>query len=116
MPTGQDGRRYLSEGAVAELSCKQTGDNLSADYGLGFQCGASGTASGSAASVGGSVPGFGHGGAVGTELWVNPEAGRVTVWMVHQDGGFGLGGEQLRPMFKALGAKLPRAAAAVAAL
>ena len=32
--------------------------------------------------------GFGHGGAMGSKLYVHPRAGRVAVLMVHQDGGF----------------------------
>ena len=32
--------------------------------------------------------GFGHGGALGTKLFLHPGAGRVAVLMCHQDGGF----------------------------
>ena len=110
-----DGTRYLSKSSVRELSRSQTGE-LGVQYGLGFQCGASGTASGSAVSPGHGASGFGHGGAVGTELWVDPAAGKVTVFMVHQDGGFGAEGAQLRPSFKALGVALTRTGLAAASL
>ena len=68
-----DGRRYLSADAVAQMTACATG---AASYGLGWSV------------VADDDGGFGHGGAMGSKLYVHPRAGRVAVLMVHQDGGF----------------------------
>lgn len=52
-----EGRRYLSEAAIREMTTKQTGD-LPESYGLGWWT---------------EGQAFGHGGAYCTNLWVNPE-------------------------------------------
>ena len=72
-----DGRRYLSEGAVAQMTTEQT-----PGYALGWAVAAGGAWD----EDGGG--GFGHGGAMGTKLFLHPGAGRVAVLMCHQDGGF----------------------------
>lgn len=87
------GRRYLSERAVAELTADQTGD-VAAGYGLGWQLDPPGSA---------GAGGIGHGGAMGTELWIHPGSGRLTVLMVHQDGGYEADGGDLRRTTKMLG-------------
>jgi len=71
-----DGKRVLSEEAVKQLTTNQTGDALNANgskpsYGLGF-------------SVGGT--GFGHGGALSTNMNVDTKLGLVTVWLVQHAG------------------------------
>ena len=40
---------------------------------------------------------------MGTELWLHPGSGRLTVLMVHQDGGYEADGGELRRAIKALG-------------
>ena len=77
-----DGRRYLSEGAVAQMTAEQT-----PGYALGWAVAAGGEWD----DDGGG--GFGHGGAMGTKLFLHPGAGRVAVLMCHQDGGFDTGNE-----------------------
>jgi len=68
-----DGRRYLSEASVKEMSTAQTGD-LPTSYGLGLAVDkAPGT-------------GFGHGGAYGTNMRIDPKRGIVTVYMVQYAG------------------------------
>ncbi len=62
-----DGRRYLSEGAVKELTSKQTPAELKDGYGLGF-------------SAGGSS--FGHGGAYSTNTSADRDSGLILVWLV----------------------------------
>ena len=72
-----DGRRYLSEAAVKQMTSKQTGDALKDGYGFGF-------------SVGGTT--FGHGGAHATNMTVDTQRGLVTIWMVQHGGYLGDGG------------------------
>ena len=76
-----DGTRYLSPGAVAEMSTEhRTAAGEPIGYGLGWSIvrgGAEDAASG----------GFGHQGATGSGLFVHPPTGRTIVLMLHQDGG-----------------------------
>ena len=72
-----DGRRYLSEAAVKQMTSKQTGDALKDGYGLGFSV---------------SPTTFGHGGAHATNMTVDTQRGLVTVWMVQHGGYPGDGG------------------------
>ena len=78
------GRRYLSEAAVAELTKRQTPATVKESYGLGF-------------SVGGDT--YGHGGAHSTNMEVRPSKGIVIVWMV-QHGGFPGEGGKAQGVFK----------------
>ena len=73
-----DGRRCLSEAAVKQMTIKQTGDAVKEGYGLGW-------------SVNGAQ--FGHGGAMATNMNIDPERGLVTVWMVQHAGFPGEGGK-----------------------
>jgi CubicO group peptidase (beta-lactamase class C family) len=73
-----DGRRYLSESAVAQMTSKQTADSINDAYGLGWSTG------------GGN---FGHGGAYSTDMNVNRQRGRITVFLVQHAGFPGNGGE-----------------------
>lgn len=74
-----DGQRVLSQRAVDEMTALQTagcGDGTVA-YGLGWRLRAE------------SGGGFGHRGAMGTDLWIDPDPAidRCTVLMCHRDGG-----------------------------
>ncbi len=73
-----EGKKILSEDAIAELSKKQTPDPLKDNYGLGF-------------AVGGGT--FGHGGAYATNMTVDPKRGLVYVYMVQHAGFPGNGGQ-----------------------
>jgi CubicO group peptidase (beta-lactamase class C family) len=75
------GKRYLSEAAVKEMTSKQTGDALKDNYGLGW------------AVEGG---GFGHGGAFATNMWVDTRRGLITVWQVQHAGFPGDGNNSYR--------------------
>jgi len=66
-----DGRRYLSENAVRQMTSKQTPDALKDGYGLGW-------------STGGGV--FGHGGALSTNMSIDPKRGLITIWLVQHAG------------------------------
>ena len=72
-----DGKRYLSEAAVKQMTTKQTGDVVKDNYGLGW-------------STGGT---FGHGGAYATNMTIDPKRGLITVWMVQHAGFPGNGGK-----------------------
>jgi len=74
-----DGKRYLSEAAVAELSKRQTPESVKESYGLGFSA---------------SPDSFGHGGAHATNMEIRPQQGLVLIWMVQHTGGYpGEGGK-----------------------
>lgn len=73
-----DGKRYLSEVAVKELSKRQTPALVKESYGLGFSV---------------NPDSYGHGGAHATNMEIRSSKGLVLVWMV-QHGGFpGEGGK-----------------------
>jgi len=73
-----DGKRYLSENAIRELSKRQTPATMKESYGLGFSV---------------SPDSYGHGGAQATNMEIRSGKGLVLVWMV-QHGGFpGEGGK-----------------------
>ncbi|PQO40273.1 serine hydrolase [Blastopirellula marina] len=77
-----DGRRYLSEEAVATMTSKQTGD-LPNQYGFGF-------------STGDRV---GHGGAYSTNSYLDKKQGLILVWLV-QHAGFPGKGAQAQEAFR----------------
>ncbi len=74
-----EGKRYLSEAVVKEMTKRQTGADIKQNWGLGW-------------SLDGD--GFGHGGAHATNMHIDPKRGLVTVWMIQATGGFpGQGGQ-----------------------
>ena len=79
-----DGRRYVSENAIAQMTRKQTADAIQEGYGLGW-------------SVGGGS--FGHGGAYSTNMTVDKPRGLITVFLV-QHAGFPRNGDQSYGAFK----------------
>ncbi|TWT38889.1 serine hydrolase domain-containing protein [Blastopirellula retiformator] len=98
-----DGKRYLSESAVAEMTKLQTGDlktgfTAGCGWGLGFYLvrepqGVTGMLSPGA---------FGHGGAFGTQGWIDPEKKMIFVLMI-QRSGFGNGDDSdVRKAFQTL--------------
>jgi len=78
-----DGKRYLSEAAVKQMTSKQTPDALTEKYGLGWS-----TGDGE----------FGHGGAYATNMTIDPQDGLVFIWMV-QHAGFPGDGAKSRDAF-----------------
>jgi CubicO group peptidase (beta-lactamase class C family) len=66
-----EGKRYLSEAAVREMTSKQTGPGIRDGYGLGWSTG------------GGN---FGHGGAFATNMNIDTNRGLITVFMVQHAG------------------------------
>lgn len=86
-----DGVRCLSQSAISEMTRLQTSSIPGVYYGLGWQLDDQ------------SGAGFGHGGAMGTELWLHRGHGRVTVLLVHQDGGMDADGGALRQAVRSWG-------------
>ena len=66
-----DGKRYVSEASVKQMTSKQTSDAIKEGYGLGWSTNNSS---------------FGHGGALATNMTIDPKRGLVTVWMVQHAG------------------------------
>ncbi len=81
------GKKYLSEDAVRQMTSTQTGDLLNQGkgengYGLGWQ-----TSRKSHGDSGPVIAGpCGHGGAYATNMWIDPERGLITVYMVQHAG------------------------------
>lgn len=72
------GKRYLSEAAIKTMTSKQTGDALKDGYGIGW-------------STNGLT--FGHGGALATNMTIDPQRGIITVFLVQHAGFPGEGGK-----------------------
>jgi CubicO group peptidase (beta-lactamase class C family) len=79
-----NGKRYLTESAVQQMKIRQTGDKVKQDWGLGF-------------TIGGG--GFGHGGALATNMNIDAKRGLITVYMV-QHAGFPGNGSQAQGAFR----------------
>ena len=71
-----DGRRYLSEAAVKQMTMRQTPDNLPTSYGFGFQTGGHN---------------IGHGGAYSTNSHIDTQSGLILIWLVQHAGFPGAG-------------------------
>jgi len=79
-----DGKRYLSEVAVKQLTSKQTPDGVPNTYGFGF-------------STGGER--FGHGGAYSTNSYYDKKHGLILIWLV-QHAGFPGNGAKSQEAFR----------------
>jgi CubicO group peptidase (beta-lactamase class C family) len=73
-----EGKRYLSESAVKQMTTRQTAEPIKESYGLGW-------------SAGGDT--FGHGGAHATDMTIDVKHGLVYVYMVQHAGFPGDGGQ-----------------------
>ncbi len=65
------GRRLISAASVGRMTSRQTPADLKESYGFGFAV---------------TPDGFGHGGAYGTNMNIDPRRGIITVWMVQNSG------------------------------
>jgi len=79
-----EGKRYLSEAALKQMTSRQTGDSLKQSYGLGW-------------ATGGGT--FGHGGAYATNMTIDPKRGLITVFLV-QHAGFPGNGNKSQGAFR----------------
>jgi len=73
-----DGKRYLSEAAVKQLTSRQTPPDLPQSYGFGFSV---------------SETTFGHGGAYSTNSFADTQRGLILIWLVQHAGFPGEGGK-----------------------
>ncbi|HEX3996953.1 MAG TPA: serine hydrolase domain-containing protein [Pirellulales bacterium] len=95
-----DGKRYLSEASVRQMTSTQDDDLQSHGHGEnGYGFGLSTTRKMHGPQDPPIVGPFGHGGAYATDMWIDPEQGLVTVFMVQSAGFPGNGGQAL-PSFK----------------
>ncbi len=72
------GKRILSEASVKEMTKKQTGEGVKANYGLGWETGDGR---------------FGHGGALATNMTIDTKRGLITIFLVQHAGFPGDGGQ-----------------------
>jgi CubicO group peptidase (beta-lactamase class C family) len=81
------GRRILSEASVAEMTRVQTGD-LKAGFtdGMGFGLGWGVVRQPSGVTEALSTGSFGHGGAWGTQAWIDPTKGQFVILMIQRVG------------------------------
>ena len=66
-----EGKRYLSESAVKQLTSRQTPPELPQSYGFGFAVGPTS---------------FGHGGAYSTNTTADTQRGLILIWLVQHAG------------------------------
>ncbi|MBS0265777.1 MAG: beta-lactamase family protein [Planctomycetes bacterium] len=78
-----EGRRFLSEEAVQQMTKRQTGAGISENWGLGWTAG----------------PSFGHGGALSTNMTVDTQRGLIFIYLVQHAGYAGTNGAQIYPAF-----------------
>jgi len=79
-----DGKRYLSQAAVKQMTTRQTADTLKNAYGLGWNV---------------EHGMMGHGGAYATDMQIDPKRGLILIWMV-QHSGFPGDGAKSREAFQ----------------
>ncbi len=79
------GKRYLSEAAVKQMTSRQTPPSLKESYGFGWSVGGDGS--------------FGHGGACATNMTLDRNQGLIFIWMV-QHAGFPGDGKNAQGVFK----------------
>ncbi len=82
----QNGKRYLSQESIQQLTSRQTPAKLDTSYGLGF-------------SVGGNH--FGHGGAYSTNSTADTKQGLILIWLVQHAGFPGEGGKSQEAFHRA---------------
>jgi CubicO group peptidase (beta-lactamase class C family) len=83
-----NGRRYLSQAAIKEMTTQQNSGFGGKSYGLGF---------------GIEKTSFGHGGAFNNAMDIDPAAGRILIFMVQQDGPWGTpAGKEIVPTLERL--------------
>jgi CubicO group peptidase (beta-lactamase class C family) len=79
-----DGKRYLSEAAVKQMTSRQTPEGLKQSYGFGW-------------SANGNT--IGHGGAYSTNMSIDTKLGLITIFMVQNAGWRSDEGKKIQPAF-----------------
>jgi CubicO group peptidase (beta-lactamase class C family) len=110
------GRRYLSEASVAAMTKVQTGDLKTGftdgmAWGLGFGVVREPTGINEPLSAGT----FGHGGAFGTQAWIDPHKKRFAILMIQRAGLKNSDGSEMRAALQKAAFTPPPASPAVAA-
>jgi CubicO group peptidase (beta-lactamase class C family) len=96
-----DGKRYISEAALQQMTCTQTDEILShppAENGYGFGFFTSRKVHGDA--IPGSGGAFNHGGAYSTNMDIDPQHELVKIFMVQSAGAPGPHGHEALPTFQ----------------
>jgi CubicO group peptidase (beta-lactamase class C family) len=88
-----DGKRYLSEASVKQMTSRQTPEALTTSYGFAW-------------SIGKGE--FGHGGAYATNMTIDTQHGLVFIWMVQHRGFPGDGAKSREAFMKAAKAAFAR--------
>lgn len=78
------GKKFLSEAAIKEMSRRQTPETVKENYGLGWAL---------------NAETFGHGGAMATNMTIDPKLGLITIFMV-QHAGFPGNGKDCQGAFR----------------
>ena len=78
-----EGKRILSEQAVKQMTTRQTPESIKENFGVGWATG----------------PTFGHGGALATNMTIDPSRGLITVFLVQHNGFPGDAGGKVHPAF-----------------
>jgi CubicO group peptidase (beta-lactamase class C family) len=87
-----EGRRYLSETAIREMTRRQTGETIETSYGFGWN------------TTDGKIS---HGGAYKTHMSIDPKLGLITVFLVHQANEWhNEEGKKILPLFTATAEQL----------
>jgi CubicO group peptidase (beta-lactamase class C family) len=81
-----EGKRYISEASIKQMSSRQTAESIKESYGFGWSVGEGN---------------FGHGGAHSTNMNIDTKRGIITVYLV-QHAGFPLDGDKSHAAFKQL--------------
>ncbi len=82
-----EGRRYISEASIREMTRKQTDTTTDFDYGFSWN-----TTKGK----------YGHGGAYKTDMTIDPHLGLITVFLIHHTNHWlNPDGEKIQPTFRA---------------
>jgi len=104
------GRHYLSERSIRAMTTTQTGglnstaENPESGYGFCWATTRRVPGNTTAALVGGC----GHGGALATHMWIEPEQDLITILMIQNQGHPGTDGPNLRPAFESAAQELRR--------
>ena len=80
------GKRYLTAASIAQMTTKQTPENVKAEYGFGWVVDGRGR--------------FSHGGSFCTSMSVDPKLGLITIYLSQHTGPMGKGGDRIQLIFE----------------
>jgi len=101
-----DGKRILSEKAVAEMTKLQTGEiKTGFTEGMGYAFGFAHVREPQGATAALSPGSYGHGGAFGTQAWIDPQRNAFYVLLIQRTGLSNSDGSEMRKAFQDLAAR-----------